>query len=76
MTAAGSVNTLPAYEPAANHVPPLITELLREAYPSIQSTSRHAVNAVSETIQLLLAHKLRLTREQCREFCRKINARL
>ena len=37
---------------------------------------RHAVNAVSETIQLLLAHKLRLTREQCREFCRKINARL
>ncbi len=71
-----SVNTLPAYEPAANHVPPLITELLREAYPSIQSTSRHAVNAVSETIQLLLAHKLRLTREQCREFCRKINARL
>ena len=52
-----------------------ITEL-PEAYPSIQSTSRRAVNAVAETIQILLAHKLRLTREQCREFCRKINARL
>ena len=59
-----------------NGVPSLIADLLPEAFPSIQSTSRQAVNAIAETIQILLAHKLRLTREQCRDFCRKINARL
>ena len=71
-----NIHTLPAYDPVANGVPSQIVDFLPEAYPSIQSTSRRAVNAVAETIQILLAHKLRLTREQCREFCRKINARL
>ena len=70
------IHTLPAYDPSVNGVPSLIADLLPEAFPSIQSTSRQAVNAIAETIQILLAHKLRLTREQCRDFCRKINARL
>ena len=71
-----NIHTFPAYDPIVNGVPSLMTDLLPEAIPSIQSTSRQAVNAISETIQILLAHKLRLTREQCREFCHKINARL
>lgn len=70
------IHTLPAYDPAANGVPSMMVDLLPEAIPSIQSTSRQAVNAIAETIAVLLAHKLRLTREQCRDFCRKINARL
>jgi len=67
---------VPACRPEQHQVPELLIRQISGGEVGISTCSIHGHRAISSTLLPLFSHRMKLTREQCRDFQEKINRQL